>query len=107
MTINDFSLACSLDQSPPYFTYDGETMIIIQSKPHAELRTTRFEFIEPFIESIIVHESIHVVIRKLESEKVSDSLDDVEVIVNHNGMRFQVSLNNMLFATDKSGIVIP
>jgi len=38
---------------------------------------------------------------------VSDSLDDIEVIVEHRGAKFQVTLNNMLFAKDHSGIVTP
>jgi hypothetical protein len=60
----------------------------------------------PFIESLISHESVHVVIKYLEGAVISDSLDDIEVIVEHDGSKFQVTLNNMLFAKDRSGIVI-
>jgi hypothetical protein len=38
---------------------------------------------------------------------VSDSLDDIEIVVERDGTRFQVTLNNMLFAKDMSGIVSP
>jgi hypothetical protein len=37
--------------------------------------------------------------------QISDSLDDVEIIVERHGKKFQVSLNNMLFSTDFSGII--
>jgi hypothetical protein len=107
MTINNFALACAIDESPPYFTYHNQIMLIIQSKNHAEHKTSGFEYIEPFIEALISHESIHVVIKKLEGPDISDSLDDIELLVERNGTRFQVTLNNMLFAKDMSGIVIP
>ena len=107
MCINDFSLACAVDQSPPYFTYEKNTMLIIQSAEDAKTLTNSFKYIEPFMEALISHESIHVAIKELESGQVSDCLDDLEVIVEHNGTKFQVSLNNILFARDNSGIVLP
>ena len=107
MTINDFALACSIDESPAYFTYFNQTMLIIQSKNHAKSKKHDFEYIEPFVEALISHESIHVALKKLEDEKISDSLDDIELIVEHNGTKFQVTMNNLLFAKDMSGIVFP
>lgn len=104
--INDFAMACSIDESPAYFTYHNQFMLIIQSARDAKAGVGSFEYIEPFIEALISHESIHVVIKKLEGTDVSDSLDDIEVIVEHMGTRYQVTLNNMLFANDSSGIVI-
>src|SRR5919198_5568079 len=98
--INSFALACAIDGAPPYFTYHKETMLIIQSAQDAKAGTGSFQSIEPFIEALISHESIHVVIKKFEGDKVSDSLDDIEVIVEHRGVKFQVTLNNMLFAKD-------
>jgi hypothetical protein len=106
MTILDFAFACALDESPPYFTYEKNTMLIIESKDNAERNINGFLYIEPFIESLISHESIHVVIKGTEGAKTSDSLDDLEVIVEREGSKFQVTLNNMLFAKDRSGIVI-
>jgi hypothetical protein len=106
MTINDFMFACALDESPPYFTYEGQTMLIIESKEHATRNINGFQYIEPFIESLVSHESVHVAIKQLEGAEVSDSLDDMEVIVEREGSKFQVTLNNMLFAKDRSGIVI-
>ena len=107
MTISDFALACAVDESPPYFTYHNETMLIIQSAQDARAEVNSFESIEPFIDALISHESIHVVIKELEGGDTSDSLDDIEVIVEHNGTKFQITLNNILFAKDNSGIVLP
>ncbi|HKU50423.1 MAG TPA: hypothetical protein VJP79_10760 [Nitrososphaera sp.] len=107
MTINNFALACAIDQSPPYFTYEKNTMIIIQSEQDAKSGQNSFSSIEPFMDALISHESIHVVIKALENATISDSLDDLEVVVEHNGTRFQVSLNNILFARDNSGLVLP
>jgi hypothetical protein len=103
--INDFALACAIDESPAYFTYRKQTMLVIQSAQDAKAGAKSFQFIEPFIEALISHESIHVVIKKFEGAEVSDSLDDIEIIVEHRGAKFQVTLNNMLFARDNSGIV--
>lgn len=103
--INDFALACAIDKSPAYFTYHKQTMLIIQSAQDAEAGTSSFRNIEPFMEALISHESIHVVIKRFEGADVSDSLDNLEVVVERRGTRFQVTLNNMLFARDNSGIV--
>lgn len=107
MAITDFALACAIDASPPYFTYDANTMLIIQSQIDAKKGVNSFRHIEHFMDALISHESIHVVIQALESGTVSDSLDDIEVIIEHNGAKFQVTLNNILFARDNSGIVVP
>jgi hypothetical protein len=81
-------------------------MLIIGSKSDTKSKINAFEQIEHFMEALISHESIHVVIIKLEDQRISDSLDDLEIIVERNRARFQVTLNNILFATDMSGIVI-
>ncbi|NOJ29569.1 MAG: hypothetical protein DA328_05310 [Nitrososphaeraceae archaeon] len=107
MTINDFAFACSADNSPSYFTYEKETMMIIVSKENETANKNDFKKIEPFMESLISHESIHVVIKNLESGDISNSLDDIEVIVTIKDRKFQVTVNNMLFANDSSGLVIP
>jgi hypothetical protein len=103
--INDFALACAIDGSPAYFTYHRQTMLVIQSAQDAKAGAGSFQYIEPFMEALISHESIHVVIKKFEGDEVSDSLDDIEVVVERRGAKFQVTLNNMLFARDNSGIV--
>ena len=107
MPINDFALACAIDRSPPYFTYEKETMMIIQSEQDAKNCVNSFSAIEPFMGALISLEAIHVVIKSLQGADISDSLDDLEVIVVHNGTRFQVSMNNILFAKDSSGLVLP
>jgi hypothetical protein len=103
--INDFALACAIDGSPAYFTYHKQKMLIIESAQDAKAGIQSFKYIEPFMEALISHESIHVVIKKFEGDEVSDSLDDIEVVVKRRSARFQVTLNNMLFARDNSGIV--
>jgi hypothetical protein len=107
LTIDDFVLACSIDNSPAYFTYEGTTMVIITSQEGSKSGSNDFENIEPYIESLIAHESIHVIVKQMEGPETSDSLDDIEMIVERNGYKFQVTLNNILFATDSSGIVTP
>ncbi|AIC14744.1 hypothetical protein [Nitrososphaera viennensis] len=107
MAINDFALACAIDNSPGYFTYDGQTMLVIQSAQDAKAGQSSFPHIEPFMDALVSHEAIHVAIKKLEGDEASESLDDIEVIVEHNGRRFQVTLNNILFASDNSGLVMP
>jgi membrane protease subunit (stomatin/prohibitin family) len=105
LTINDFALACAIDESGGYFTYQDNTMLIIQSKAHAKLAVNDFKNIEPFIEGLISHESLHVAIKEIECSNISDSLDDLEVIIEREGIKFQVTLNNMLFANDMCGLV--
>jgi hypothetical protein len=107
LAINDFTLACAIDGSPAYFTYSGEAMLIIQSAQDARSGTNSFAYIEPFMGALVSHEAIHVAIKKMEGDGTSESLDDIEVIVEHNGRKFQVTLNNMLFARDESGLVLP
>ena len=107
MCINDFIVACAIDGSSPYFSYEGETMLIINSEEDEKYQISGFRQIERFMEALISHEAIHVVITKLiGSREISDSLDDLEVIVQHRGLVFQVTLNNMAFASDMSGIVL-
>lgn len=107
MCINDFVFACAVDGSPPYFTYEGDTMLIINSEEHEKRRVSGFNKIEPYMEALISHESIHVIIKRFQNRDISDSLDDLEVIVRRGGLAFQVTLNNMAFASDMSGVVLP
>ncbi|MEM2760605.1 MAG: hypothetical protein QXN83_08525 [Nitrososphaerales archaeon] len=107
MCINDFVFACAIDGSPAYFTYENETMLIINSEEDERRGASGFLNIEPFIEALISHETIHVLIKRMINHEVSDALDDLEVIVRHRGIAFQVTLNNIAFASDLSGIVLP
>lgn len=106
MCINDFSFACAIDDSIPYFTYEDGTMIIINSKKNEMLGINGFLDIERHIEGLISHESIHALIACLEGTDVSDALDDIEVIIVYKGLKFQVTVNNLAFARDASGLVI-
>ena len=60
-------------------------MLIIESNENAIRNINGFHYIEQFIESLISHESVHVVIKNLEGAEISDSLDDLEVIVDRDG----------------------
>ena len=82
-------------------------MVIITSHETSMSGASDFDEIEPYMDSLIAHESIHVVIGRIEGSEISDSLDDIEIIVERNGHKFQVTINNILFATDSSGIVTP
>ncbi len=109
MGINDFAFACSIDGSiVGYFTYHGHTMLIVQSEQEAKAGINNFlKVAEPFMERLISHESIHVIINKLEGTEASDSLDEIEVIVERGGIKLQVPLNFIHYSQDNSGIVVP
>jgi hypothetical protein len=109
MTINDFVFACSIDGSiVGYFTYFERTMLIVQSEQEAKALVNNFSRIaEPYMEALISHETLHVIINRLESIEVSDMLDEVEVIVERGGIKLQVPLNFIHYAIDNSGIVLP
>ncbi len=109
MGINDFVFACSVDGSiVGYFTYHNQTMLIVQSEHEAKAGINNFVRIaEPFIESLISHESIHVLIKDLEGTDASDSLDEIEVIIERGGIKMQVPLNFIHYSQDNSGIVLP
>ncbi len=109
MGIDDFAFACSVDGSiVGYFTYHEQTMLIVQSEQEAKARINNFISIaEPFMEPLISHESIHVVIKKLEGIEASDSLDEIEVIVERDGIKLQVPLNFIHYSRDNSGVVLP
>ncbi len=109
MGIDDFAFACSIDGSiVGYFTYHKQTMLIVQSEQEAKAGINNFVRIaEPFMEPLISHESIHVIIKCLEGTEVSDSLDELEVIVERGGIKMQVPLNFIHYSQDNSGVVLP
>ncbi len=109
MGIDDFAFACSVDGSiVGYFTYHEQTMLIVQSEQEAKAGINNFTRIaEPFMAPLISHESIHVVIKKLEGIEASDSLDEIEVIVERDGIKLQVPLNFIHYSRDNSGVVLP
>jgi hypothetical protein len=109
MSINDFAFACSIDGSVVgYFTYHKRTMLIVQSEHEAKAGINNFVLIaEAFTEALISHESIHVIIKELEGTEASDMLDEIEVIVEHGGIKLQVPLNFINYSNDNSGLVLP
>lgn len=111
LAINDFALACAIDGSQDsYFTYHKETMLIVLSPKDAMAAAggnSSFAHIEPFMDALVSHEAIHVAIKKMEGDAASESLDDIEFLVWYRGREVAVTLNNMLFAQDRSGLVLP
>jgi hypothetical protein len=109
MGIDDFAFACSVDGSiVGYFTYHNQSMLIVQSEQEAKSGINNFiRIAEPFIESLISHESIHVIIKELEGAEASDSLDEVEVVVERGGIKLQIPVNFIHYSRDNSGIVLP
>jgi hypothetical protein len=109
MTINDFAFACSIDGSiVGYFTYHKHTMLIVLSEEEARTGINNFvKIAEPFMSSLISHESIHVTIKELEDAEASDSLDEIQVIVVRGETKLQVPLNFIHYSRDNSGIVFP
>jgi hypothetical protein len=80
----------------------------VQSEQEAKAGINNFlRIAEPFMEPLISHESIHVIIKKLEGGEISDSLDEVEVIVERGGVKLQIPLNFIHYSSDNSGIVLP
>jgi hypothetical protein len=106
MCINDIVFAYAIDESLPYFTYEDNKMVIVNSKKNAILGINEFKYIENYIEALISHESIHAIIKKIEPNVDPDAIDDIEVIVKRGNIRFQVTMNNLAFATDNSGLVL-
>ena len=96
-----------MDHSPSHFTHYGPTILIVQSKERAKSNTHDFQYIEPFIEGLISNILIYMVLTKLENAETAGGLSDVEIIVERDKTKYQVTLNNMLFATDMSGLVTP
>ncbi|MDQ3961005.1 MAG: hypothetical protein M3230_00820, partial [Thermoproteota archaeon] len=88
--------------------YHDQTMLIVQSEQEAKAGVNNFlRIAEPFMEPLISHESIHVIIKKLEGSEASDSLDEIEVIVERDGIKLQIPLNFIHYSRDNSGIVLP
>ena len=108
MCIDDFILACSIDGSPDdYFTFHKNSLILMQCKTNALYNINHFHAFIPFMESIISHESIHVVIEKLENIKISESMDNLELELQYKETKVLTPINNMLFDNDICGLAIP
>ncbi len=116
MGINDFCFACSFDESQEYCTYDNPTadidnqlnfsLMFIMSRISEVLRVSSFSNIEDLIERVISHETIHVIILKLEGRDISDKLDDIEFPFTLGAGRTHIIRMNYLgYADDNTGLV--
>ena len=116
MGIIDVTVACSYDDSQEYCTYDnpeyfqneliGYSLMLIQSKFSGTNGINGFNHIENLIERVISHETIHVVIKKLEGKELSDKLDDLEISFPiGNGKIHIIKMNFLGYANDNTGLV--
>ncbi len=116
MVIVDVAVACSFDDSLEYCTYDnpifekdrlvGYYLMFIHSKFSEKEKLNGFNHIENLIERVISHESIHIVLIKLEGKDVSDKLDDLEISFPIGpGKIHIINMNYLGYATDNTGLV--
>ena len=116
MGIIDVIVACSFDDSQEYCTYDnpfyfqnelvGYSLMLIHSRFSEMNGTNGFGHIEGLIERVISHESIHVVIKKLEGMEVSDKLDDLEIFFPlGRGKTHIIKMNFLGYASDNTGLI--
>jgi len=114
--IIDVVVACSNDDSFEYCTYDnpeydqdnliGYSLMMIQSKYSAKNKINAFGHIENLIERVISHETIHVVILKLEDKDASDKLDDLEISFPIGMGRIHIiNMNYLGYANDNTGLI--
>ena len=116
MGIIDVSVACSFDESQEYCTYDnpeysqneltGYSLMLIKSKFSEVNGLNSFGHIESLIERVISHETIHVVIKKMEGQEASDRLDDLEITFPvGRGKTHIIKMNFLGYANDDTGLV--
>ena len=116
MGIIDITVACSVDDSLEYCTYDnaeylqneliGYSLMMIQSKYSAINKLNGFDHIEDLIERVISHETIHIVILKMEGKDTSDKLDDLEISFPIGMGRIHIiNMNYLGYANDNTGLV--
>ena len=116
MGIIDIFVACSFDESQEYCTYDnpeysqnkliGYSLMLVKSKFSEMNGLSSFGHIESLIERVISHETIHVVIKKIEGQETSDRLDDLEITFPVGGGKIHIIRINFLgYANDETGLV--
>lgn len=116
MGIIDVFVACSFDESQEYCTYDnpeysqnkliGYSLMLVKSKFSEMNGLDSFGHIESLIERVISHETIHVVIKRIEGQEASDRLDDLEITFPVGGGKIHIIRINFLgYASDETGLV--
>lgn len=114
--IYDFAFASSFDDSQEYCTYDNPmilqnnehcySLMFIFSRESQILKQQSFSNIEDLLVRVISHETIHVVIGKLEGRESSDKLDDLELKFSFGAGRTHIIRMNFLgYANDDTGLV--
>ncbi len=116
MGIIDVTVACSFDDSQEYCTYDnplyfqnqliGYSLMLINSRFSELYGPSGFGHIDGLIERVISHETIHVVIKKLEGTEISDKLDDLEILFPlGRGKTHIIKMNFLGYASDNTGLI--
>lgn len=109
MPISDIVFACAIDKSNyDYFTTDNrDCLVILQTEKNARAKRSDLVNIINVIESVVSHESIHLIINKLEGENTSYALDDIQIFIYYNNNIINTNLNNLAFDEDKCGLSLP
>jgi len=80
--------------------------MFILSRQSQLLKQLSFSNIEDLIVRVISHETIHVVIGKLEGRDTSDKLDDLEINFSFDiGRTHIIRMNFLGYADDDTGLV--
>ncbi len=81
--------------------------MLIVSRNAEESKTHSFGLVENLIERVISHETIHVIIKKLENQETSDKLDDFELLYSVGvGKPRLIKMNFLGYANDNTGLVV-
>ncbi len=124
MGIFDITFACSNDNAEvSYFRYDnpeyfqkgliGYSLLIVKCKPSEINGIDDFGHMENLIERVISHETIHVILDKLEGKETSEKLDDFEIIIQFGMGKKPIIINMNYFgyadyfglASDNTGLI--
>jgi hypothetical protein len=80
---------------------------LIISRDAEKSKTPSFRLVESLIERVISHETIHVVIKKLENQETSDELDDFELLYPIGaGKAHLIKMNFLGYANDNTGLIV-
>ena len=84
----------------------GYSLMFIHYKYSEKAKLNGFNHMENLIERVISHESIHIVLIKLEGKDTSDKLDDLEIYFPVGlGKIHIINMNYLGYATDNTGLI--
>ena len=95
-----------ITQNIPKTDLIGYSLMLVKSKFSEMNGLDSFGHIESLIERVISHETIHVVIKKIEGQETSDRLDDLEITFPvGRGKIHIIRINFLGYANDETGLV--